>query len=490
MIKAKLHLFMKAALIAWAVVAVYAHVNVGLSDNGDFFRSVRAFSMDGPIGLLQANSPGCSDYWDHEENFKYWFPYWKLEWRKDHFETSTLFLWLPGIIVNYFCYSKNVLFLPFVALLPKCFLILTLISLFYWIEANFERGRTLVLGLVGVPFVLFISDTRYQSYFNSFYQETGEFIYLLLFLFSLVYLRCRPRSKWRLIGSLGSLSLLGTSKLSALYVIPLGIPAILFLFDGGISRKIMIAGGFVAGLAVLGFLFSYFQREQTEIMRCHSFQRVFAGELIFSNDVRGQLAGLGLQEAQGCVGHDISDDIGNDCVKTYGGKTTFRTFLQVLEKEPAILPKMIMLPSKNMQRLQTNFFKYTIDNPLNAEGLACEKYEESGQPLLLWSGMKSRFFPTGPLLFMTLFIYLIFFVFQFGKAKPVGDLSIVGGISAMFCLVDMLVAIIGDGACDLAKHLFLANALFDVATISFISVVFIGWGLRAKGILERSKIRP
>ena len=55
--------------------------------------------------------------------------------------------------------------------------------------------------------------------------------------------------------------------------------------------------------------------------------------------------------------------------------------------------------------------------------------------------------------------------------NPLRKVSLVGLLASNATVLDMFVAILGDGKYEITKHLFLSNVLFDIASIMFVSVI-------------------
>jgi hypothetical protein len=53
------------------------------------------------------------------------------------------------------------------------------------------------------------------------------------------------------------------------------------------------------------------------------------------------------------------------------------------------------------------------------------------------------------------------------------DFAILGLLSTIACIVNIIVAILGDGRLELPKQLFFSNFLFDVAAIVFLYGVLV-----------------
>ncbi len=114
--------------------------------------------------------------------------------------------------MNWLAYSKTVLYMPVLSLLPRLLFIAALFGLFAWIDASRQPNKPVLLLLLGVPLVLLLSTTDYLAYLNSFYEETGSMVYLGLWIAALLYLKHRPQSLLRGLLCVGALALLVCAK--------------------------------------------------------------------------------------------------------------------------------------------------------------------------------------------------------------------------------------------------------------------------------------
>ena len=71
----------------------------------------------------------------------------------------------------------------------------------------------------------------------------------------------------------------------------------------------------------------------------------------------------------------------------------------------------------------------------------------------------------------TVGIYMAVFLALLRGEGFAADLGLIGLMTAMGCLINPCLAICADGKSCLIKHFFLANLLFDVATIAFVGAI-------------------
>ncbi len=308
---------------------------------------------------------------------------------------------------------------------------------------------------------MMLITTGYQVYFNSFYQETASLIFMVATLISLTYLKREGTSIIRLLVVFFCIFLLVTAKPSNSYWAIIAIP---FLIPWRSSwRKTfthLLVSGFFAGL----FFYISMQWGSAPYFRSlNAYHSLFLGSLLFSSQPSERLSELGLDNAKICVGRSAFDQIGTQCHHRYSSQITQLTTIKVILREPLILPRMLKYAAEHMQRLNTGLGIRTIKQPI----------QEVPPTMQLWTTMKERLFPKGGWLLLGLSIFFGISSIGIFKAGLAKDLSIVGLLSSLGCLVDISVAVLMEGKADLVKHLFLANILFDIALISSISLVFI-----------------
>jgi hypothetical protein len=481
--------WVKSALILLFVQGMYLQHNLGYADNGDYTRSMGGFTS-GPIGIEPNWPPGGTETWN-KRFFMYWIPYWHLDWKFSPPKTAAFLLWLPGVALNYFLYSKTVLYLPLVSLFPKLILFGMLLLLFKWVDTQ-TNHKVLVLLSLGIPFVLLLTATDYLAFFNSFYQESGSVVFLFLFLSSLIYLKRHPKYI-SLLCSLASIVLLATAKATYCYWPSLAIPFVVgvWYFEKGI-KWYKALGSCV--LLVLMLTFASIWATHTEDYKFQTYSSLFYGVLTFSDDPSRHLHRLGMDNAAGEAGIPPFTPLREEFTNKYQDKMSFLNSAVVIYNEPAVLLRAIKHVLYNMQDASLEYLgKYSPDDPLSAERLKIISMPEAERdtimrksqeirvwldagetkPLNLWAALKYKFFPTGYALAIAMALYACWFIFSLWQTGLNQELSMIGLLTTITCGVDMLVAILGAGKYELIKHLFLANVLFDVATIVFVNSVLL-----------------
>jgi len=481
--------WVKGVLILLFVLGMYLQHNLGYADNGDYTRSMGGFTS-GPIGTERNWPPSGTEAWN-KRFFMYWIPYWQLDWKFSRPITSVFLLWLPGVALNYFLYSKTVLYMPLVSLFSKLILFGMLLLLFKWVETQ-TNHKVLVLLSLGIPVVSLLTTTDYLAYLNSFYQESGGVVFLFLVLSSLVYLKKSP-TYISLLCSIACILLLATTKAAYCYWPLLAIPFVVAVWckEKGIEWYKGLGG---CVLLILILTFTSICATHTKVYKSQAYFGLFYGVLTFSDDPSRHLHRLGLDDAAGEAGIEPFTPEWYEFTNKYQDKMSYLNTAGVIYHEPVVLPRAIKYVLDNMQDASLEYLgKYSLDDPRGAERLKIISMPEAERDdmmrksqetrvwydagetktLNLWAALKYKFFPTGYALAIAMGLYACWFIFGLRQSGLIRDLSMIGLLSTIACGVDMLVAILGAGKYELIKHLFLSNVLFDVASIAFVNSVLL-----------------
>ncbi|HEY5908844.1 MAG TPA: hypothetical protein VIZ31_12435, partial [Vicinamibacteria bacterium] len=231
--------------MAFLAAGLFLSLGIGLADNGDYTRAM-GWITSGPA-TIEPNWPARGSEAFKRRFSTFWIPYWKLDWPLDPgILTSNIVLWLPGAVLNWLFYSRKILYLPVLSLVPRFCLLLLYVGVLRWSGWR-DAGRathwtaTLVLGL---PLAFLLMAVDYVRYFNSFYRDTGTMVFLLAFLVSLVLLDTSPRERRALVLAAVALTLLATAKVANVYWPVLALPFLL-LARGGRRQKAGVTGAFL-----------------------------------------------------------------------------------------------------------------------------------------------------------------------------------------------------------------------------------------------------
>jgi hypothetical protein len=537
-----------ALMAFWLIASLYVQTNMGLADNGDFAR-ISGVVTSGPASIASVQPTSDSLRGDRNPKYvHYWSPYWNLDFPRgakivhSTANSSTEFLWLPGTLWNYLFYSTDVLHAGSLSLLPRILLVAILLLTFRWIRndpTTTAVDKLVLLATIGIPYLLLTTTTDYLAYLNSFYFETGSLIFLLLFFAAFVHAVRRASCCGRgpVHWCAAALLLLGMAKVSNVYWLWLAVPVTMALCrPGPVCPRVVRAALLTAALTVAAV---WFVRPSPDSNCQNSYNRMFLGALTFSDDPKQRLAELGMADCESCLGKSCygSSEEERRLADAHGQPLPLRHFAYVLWREPSIPFRMMKHAADNMQTLSLPYLrKHSFEEPEMTPGKIAN----------LWSQLKANCFPKGHALFGTLAAYLAIFLAGARPSRPTDaprlvdlklvdpelvdpqpaatlpaasterrsenrepprrrwlqitrwftaadtpnlrrELSLLGLLATVACFIDMNVAILGDGRHELTKHLFLANVLFDVATIAAINVALLFALAWARGMRIRRK---
>ncbi len=466
------------------MTSVWCQRNVGLADNADFMRSAQTFTS-GPTGLPPGFPQNGSEA-HRKRFFYYWLPQWDLHWSHQRPNTSADVLWAPGVLASAVGWGSGKVDLRVVSIFPKLLLLGQLLMIVAWAWRQPAHRGTLLLTL-GLPAVLVFSTTDYLAYLQSFYQESASLVFLLPFLFSLVYFRRSP-SRERLAVTLVCLALLATAKRSNFYWPLLACP---FLLSAWLAvhpgyrearRRATVA---VAGVAA-GVIFTLAALEATHIggTAINTYDSFFDGALTFSKHPAEHLARFGWQDSADGIRQAGFSPAGQRFLAGHETKLMHGYALLTYLREPGATWSAIGYVSGNMQDVSLEYLgKYALGDPRAAANVTPQLESSEGRVWIadpnrtlwnIWSAFKFHCFPTGWTLVLCLVGFAGWFAWQVrGPEGTMRELATVGLIATLACVLDMAVAILGDGRYELIKHLFLANLTFDLAAVVFLASVLV-----------------
>lgn len=440
-------------LIAFSL-SQFLHLNIGLADNSDYIRSFIWF-VRAPVGFETSFSDiHAEDFFDRY--FSFWLPYWQIHpARGEHF-SSSLFIWLPGFLINYFLFSKDILMLPILSLFPRIFLGISIFLVFSLLNHFLTGYKRLIATIsIGIPLTLVYSTTDYVSYLNSFYQEVGTIVYSLMFFIGMVWIRySRSRLSFKLLFVILLSFLFSSTKAQYFYWMFLVLP---FVFQKNNRfynlTLILVSIIFTAVILILS-------NPQSLVNKYHS---IFYGSLTFSKNPELILQRLGYHDAVDCVNFHLSTIEGRHCFHKYFEVISWVNVLKIYWEEPLILFRQFLFAAENFQRIE---LEYLSKLPKGLEG-----FEYRWNLLNLWSIFKNKAFPKGGWLLITFGLMILTFQRYIKRLGLYRYISTFGLLVTAGCLVDMNVVVIGDGRYEINKHLLLSNLCFDYALISWFGLL-------------------
>ncbi len=446
--------------------------HTGMGDNGDFSR-VMGWFTSGPLGFSQNWPTGSYEF--NLRFFNYWLPYWNLDYpMKFQLLSSAILLWAPGVWINRLFYSPTTLYLFYMSLPARLLGLVFIILVFRWLRRH--RFAPLLFVTIGLPLALMLITTGYNAYFNTFYQETASLVFFLYLVAALIYLHGKPLTVSGFGIGFAAIFLFSTAKVSNLYWPALTLP-FYFPLTKWLKKPLLFAGLAIFWIAIPTYVsFQYVApRHLDQQNRFHS---IFYGVLSFSSDPQLRLAELGINDGIDCINTPAFTEVGVNCLARYSKVIAYTTTAKILLREPSILWNQLLYAANAMQNLNVvGYVKYALDDQRNHHNWLLE----------IWQNLKARFFPQGTAL-VAAFITCPAIFFLGLRARDLRfQLSLVGLLSTLGCVIDIFVEFAGNGKADLFKHLFLSSLLFDVLLIAAVNILLIS-ALQAVSTYRASRI--
>lgn len=453
-----LHRILQICLLSMTVIFNLLQFRLGLADNGDWARMSIWFSS-GPVGF--------SDMWPLAGTkefklrfFNYWIPDWKFNFDQPHDNfSSVLFLWIPGLLLNYHLYSPITISIPILSIFPRLLCLILLWVIFRWIN-NYTRHQILFTVAIGFPLALILSTTDYIVYFNSLYQEAGVMVYLPLLIVVILIIRKKGLTLPLILLYLLSITSLCMTKSSYFYWSALALPFV-FPISKIIRRplpNVPIALALMVFPAYLSLHFTIPGYGKTS----NPYDSLFFGALTFSDKPQWHLQQLGYPtDSVRCIGKNAFVP-GNDCPIKYADMIHYRQLIQVDLAEPIILVRQLKFAADQAQVLSLNY----LGKVAYGDNTTYRKIR-----LNLWSEIKKSVFPRGLALIITLIGFFIIFSIALRQSGPIGYLGTIGLLMSLGSLIELNVEIIGDGRMEITKHLLLANLTFDFALVCLLGLL-------------------
>lgn len=454
-------------LCFWLVGNLY-QINIGIADNGDWYRSIWWFTP-GPVGFDDLNiSSGTPTYL--ERYYTYWLPYWHLDFRmpdattiNEFTLTSNYLLWLPGILAGKLPFSQGIIALPIVSIFPRILVGVGLFNLFLWIKNGTKTRKILLLTLMGLPLVLLTTSPGYSAYLNTFYQENGDLVFFLLLFSVLIWFISNPESKLWFSLLLILTFLLSISKTSHFFwSVVMGFFLILFPQVRRFKKRwLWVVLVVVSSLAILGLNQSSPRLDQNK------FNRIYTGYLPFSADPAESLKALSLSGTDACLDNlDYFSPQRLNCIEALHLNQIDSEELSMLLREPDILWKQMDYVSSQFQKVTLQGMEPSTFNLGNYAPWDQRPHDNS--IFNLWVNFKENLFPKGGWFWAFIVLTALFSIWQLKQSdsRSFGKLEL---LLIILVLIEMVVAMMGDGKYELVKHLFLANLVFDILLMTVFS---------------------
>jgi hypothetical protein len=424
---------------------------VGLADSGDFERIL-------PWRGLAHISNNYNDKYFSYFNSKYRII--RKVGGPDWYKTSTSLLIIPARRLSIEAGQDQIFDLRMLAALHTFILLLGI-----WLILAASRTLTVSLRVILTGLlVLIFTDVGYVAYFNSFYSEATALSFLAVGVgSSLLLIARRSSSALPLIGYFLASGMLVTSKPQYIPIAPaFGLFGIYLSRYVRYAWRYWLSVGFALALVCIAVWYNF---QIPQIMRVHNaYVEIFMDLLPNSKTPQQDLVDLGLNPDYaaftGTTPYQINSPLDDPRVGT-----------DLSEKvHPYTLPLFYLSHPGRLYELFARCSKYAFSNRVSRLGYY-EAY--TGKPALsqafgIWSSVRENVFPRSAF-FLTLF-------FATGIASGIllvrtssatsKNLYLLYLLFIFIAVIEFFVPVlVGGGAPDLEKHLFMFNIAFDVCLI-------------------------
>lgn len=443
-----------AAAVGIIVFQVLVPPPIGLADNGDFGKITGKFNLRVPY---DPSAPGSAYV-----HLRYEFAP-ESHWRGGFHSSETLLVQV-AVQLNRLITRDGSFDIRSIGVL-HAFLFLVAFAFL----APLAGGLRLALqaALLALA-ILFFCDAMYSMYYSSFYMDAAAFVFLLLALVFFVRAvrsgKHGPADAW--LAVLFSVLTVTAKTQHALLAIPLLI-FVLWKRRAMWPRRELLASALAAASIAGGAVYSLIQGSPPGYANPCLFNMIFARLLPSAEDPTAELASLGLDESYlRCMGMDsyVSDSPMHDdfWAKEFLRKTSFLRLARFYIGHPgrALSVAGMALEEAARQRPDTlgNYDK-SAGRPPNSQSNA----------FAIWSAVKREVLGSCPWLYPLVFAIAVgIVVWRFPAAGvALGMMGVIEfGLSAM------------TDSCEVTRHLFLFNALWDVtlfAAVCALVLVLDAW---------------
>lgn len=461
-------LVLYAFIVIVISVLIYVPVTIGLADNSDFNRTMRAFGLTSSSGIK---------YWSAEYQYKisdpasvwHYFRHIFLPVKDnpaEYYSTqfiftkialffnalgSKLFHQAPGLFHLFFQTAQYILIYAF--------------ALFLFMKEKW-RDHTYANLAVKAVFALIFLDCGYLVYFNSFYGEPTTLIFLILSFVLLLYLEKNKNSYWVYIGLILSLFMFSGSKSANLpSTLLLCIPLVYYVIrNEGMKKKITICALIVV---MLGASYSYVKLIPEWMKNNTTFQSVFYGVLYDNPSPEKAAQDLGLpRELAGFESMNAYNwpSLSSELEKDTDFQTLFFDRISQIKiikyylAHPAFFAEKLDISAEAALPLRPTYLA-NIHLPSHQADLIFDNR------MNIWESIRKQFSGFASVFFCLILVLSVINVAALLRKKAglysvLLRLALIGGAVGQF-----IVPILNNGNADLQKHMFLFNVHFDLLII-------------------------
>jgi hypothetical protein len=449
-------------------ILIYVPVTIGLADNSDFNRTMRAFGLTSVSGIK---------YWSAEYWYKLSDPASVVQYFKN------IFLPVKNNPAEYystqFIFTKIALFLN--ALANKLFhrppdlfhllfqtvqyIIIYAFAMVLFLKEKWKDNAYADIA-VKVVFALIFLDSGYLVYFNSFFGESTTLIFLILSFALLLYLEKNKNSYGVYVGLILSLFIFSGSK-SANFpsTLLLCVPLVYYAIKTErMRKKIAIC---VSVVVMIMASYNYVQLTPQWMKNDTTFQAVFFGILYNNPSPEQATQDLGLPQ-------ELSDF---ESMNAYNWQSLISDKKKDINFQTLFYDRINLIGVLKYYVTHPAFFAEKLDIsaeaalPLRPTYLTNIHLPSEKADLLfddrmnIWESIRKRFSGFASLFLSLILILSVANVIALLRRKAslysiLLRLALMGAAAGQF-----IVPIVSNGNADLQKHMFLFNAHLDILII-------------------------
>lgn len=486
--RARLAIAAVVAGAAYALIALLGSIGYGYTTNGDFRKYNRSF-VAGPAGDFPP-PPESAEAWSEAFQERGWHRYWTL--RGDGPAPAavpgtgtTAWLWAGGRAVHALVRPGPTLDLVYLGLLPRLLVLGATIALATAVALDALERRASAPLLAIAPWALLLTASSMTAYFNSFYRETGTFVFAALLVASIAL---APR-----LGGWGVAAILATGALlvgSAPVHGPLALVVAWAAIDvarrpsaprsrltRGTRQTAALAFG-VAAVLALGLWRP--AALEGHVRQAAAFNALFLGMLPLSDDVAGHLARLGLPaDAERWVGHFAYEPEARRWRSLHQPLPSHRRLASLVLREPRLAPRMLASAAGLVN--QTSVRGRNLDAEDHPAGPAGSAGPASRRPARWngWGELQARWLPTGiGYLLAVAAAALVGFVARAGEDRGRAATGRLVIACAAASALEVVVKYAADGPTATWRHLAAANFFFGACVVSALWLALQGLAAR------------
>ncbi|KAA9005884.1 hypothetical protein F4V43_07375 [Paenibacillus spiritus] len=456
------------SLVILISVLIYVPVTLGLADNSDFNRTMRAFGLTSSSGIK---------YWSADYLFKIAGPasIWQYfihiflpvtgnpaEYYSTQFIFTKIALFLNALGVRLLHQAPDVFHLVFQTVQ---YIGIYALAFFLFMKEKW-RPRAYADLAVKAVFALIFLDCGYLVYFNSLYGEPTTLIFLLLSFVLLLYLEKNKTAYWVYGGLILSLLMFSGSK-SANFpsALLLCVPLVYAIIRKEGRKKKIILCTLIA--AMLGASYGYVRLIPDWMKNSTTFQSVFYG-VLYDNPSPGsavrelglprELAGFESMTAYNWASLSSGQAKDTDFQTLFFDRISQTGIMKYYLAHPAFFAEKLDMSAEAALPLRPTYLA-NVHLPSQQADLIFDNR------MNVWESIRKQFSGCASVFFGLILVLSVINVgallrTKAGTYRILLRLALLGGAAGQF-----LVPILNNGNADLQKHMFLFNVHFDLLII-------------------------